>query len=289
MFCLPSAMVTELRMSQIEQRKGRGRPRVLKAAIAGGAVQALDRGLTLLEILAEEDGLTLSELGRRSGVSASTAHRILLTLESRAYVQHDMERGIWLVGVGAFKTGSAFLRNRRVASMGRTTMHGLMEASGETVNLGIEDNGEVVFISQVESHDTLRAFFRAGSRGAMHASGVGKALLAEFPEHRVRQICALRRLERFTDQTITDLARFLRELAEGRRRGWALDDEERSLGMRCVAAPIFNEHAEAIAGVSISGPSVRVTSRRLEDYGPMVRRAADEITRSIGGRLPQRG
>jgi IclR family acetate operon transcriptional repressor len=275
-------------MSQIEQRKGRGRPRSLKATIAGGAVQALDRGLTLLEILAEEDGLTLSELGRRSGVSASTAHRILLTLESHAYVQHDMERGIWLVGVGAFKTGSAFLRNRRVASMGRTTMHGLMEASGETVNLGIEDNGEVVFISQVESHDTLRAFFRAGSRGAMHASGVGKALLAEFPEHRVRQICALRRLERFTDQTITDLARFLRELAEGRRRGWALDDEERSLGMRCVAAPIFNEHAEAIAGVSISGPSVRVTSRRLEDYGPMVRRAADEITLSIGGRLPQR-
>lgn len=193
-------------MSQIEQRKGRGRPRSLKAAIAGGAVQALDRGLALLEILADEDGLTLSEASRRSGVSASTAHRILLTLESRAYVQHDMERGIWLVGVGAFKTGSAFLRNRRVASMGRATMHALMEASGETVNLGIEDNGEVVFISQVESHDTLRAFFRAGSRGAMHASGVGKALLAEFPEHRVRQICALRRLERFTEHTITDLA-----------------------------------------------------------------------------------
>lgn len=275
-------------MSLVEQRKGRGRPRSPKIAIAGGAVQALDRGLALLEILAEEDGLTLSELSRRSGVSASTVHRVLLTLESRAYVQHDMERGLWLVGVGAFKTGSAFLRNRRIASMGRTTMHGLMEASGETVNLGIEDNGEVVFISQVESHDTLRAFFRAGSRGAMHASGVGKALLAEFPEHRVRQICARHRLERFTEHTITDLARFLRELAEGRSRGWALDDEERSLGMRCVAAPIFNEHGEAIAGVSVSGPAVRVTPGKLDDYGPMVRRAADEITLSIGGRLPVR-
>lgn len=275
-------------MSLVEQRKGRGRPRSLKPALAGGAVQALDRGLSLLEILADEDGLTLSELSRRSGVSASTAHRILLTLESRAYVQHDMERGIWLVGVGAFKTGSAFLRNRRVANMGRATMHALMEASGETVNLGIEDNGEVVFISQVESHDTLRAFFRAGSRGAMHASGVGKALLAEFPEHRVRQICALRRLERFTEHTITDLGELLRELVQGRRNGWALDDEERTLGMRCVAAPIFNEHGEAIAGVSVSGPAVRVTPRKLDDYGPMVRRAADEITRSIGGRLPKR-
>lgn len=275
-------------MSAIEQRKGRGRPRSLKAAVVGGAVQALDRGLTLLEILAEEDGLTLSELSRRSGVSASTVHRILLTLESRAYVQHDMERGLWLVGVGAFKTGSAFLRNRRVASMGRAAMHALMEATGETVNLGIEDDGEVVFISQIESHDTLRAFFRAGSRGAMHASGVGKALLAEFPEHRVRQICAVRRLERFTEHTITDLGELLSELAQGRRNGWALDDEERSLGMRCVAAPIFNEHAEAIAGVSVSGPAVRVTPRKLDDYGPMVRRAADEITRSIGGRLPKR-
>ncbi|HEV7337435.1 MAG TPA: IclR family transcriptional regulator [Bosea sp. (in: a-proteobacteria)] len=275
-------------MSAIEQRKGRGRPRSLKAGVVGGAVQALDRGLTLLEILAEEDGLTLSELSRRSGVSASTVHRILLTLESRAYVQHDMERGIWLVGVGAFKTGSAFLRNRRVASMGRAAMHALMEATGETVNLGIEDDGEVVFISQIESHDTLRAFFRAGSRGAMHASGVGKALLAEFPEHRVRQICAVRRLKRFTEHTITDLGELLSELAQGRRNGWALDDEERSLGMRCVAAPIFNEHAEAIAGVSVSGPAVRVTPRKLDDYGPMVRRAADEITRSIGGRLPKR-
>ena len=275
-------------MSAIEQRKGRGRPRSLKSAVVGGAVQALDRGLTLLEILAEEDGLTLSELSRRSGVSASTVHRILLTLESRAYVQHDMERGLWLVGVGAFKTGSAFLRNRRVASMGRAAMHALMEATGETVNLGIEDDGEVVFISQIESHDTLRAFFRAGSRGAMHASGVGKALLAEFPEHRVRQICAVRRLERFTEHTITDLGELLSELAQVRRNGWAHDDEERSLGMRCVAAPIFNEHAEAIAGVSVSGPAVRVTPRKLDDYGPMVRRAADEITRSIGGRLPKR-
>lgn len=275
-------------MTLAEQRKGRGRPRSLKAHLAGGSVQALDRGLALLEILAEEDGLTLTELGRRSGVSASTVHRILLTLENRGYVLHDQERGLWLVGVGAFKTGSAFLRNRRVASMGRATMHALMEASGETVNLGIEDNGEVVFISQVESHDTLRAFFRAGSRGAMHASGVGKALLAEFPEHRVRQICAARRLERFTEHTITDLAQFVRELAEGRRRGWALDDEERTLGMRCVAAPVFNEHGEAIAGISVSGPAVRVTPRKLDSFGPMVRRAADEITLSIGGRLPGR-
>jgi IclR family acetate operon transcriptional repressor len=275
-------------MTLTDQRKTRGRPRSLKTALAGGSVQALDRGLALLAILAEEDGLTLTDLARKSGFSPSTVHRILLTLESRGFVQNDMERGYWLIGIKTFKIGSAFLRNRRVASMGRLTMRELMQATGETVNLGIEDNGEVVFISQVESHDTLRAFFRAGSRGAMHSSGVGKALLAEFPEHRIRQICGARRLERFTEKTRTDLAELLRELEESRRRGWAIDDEERTLGMRCVAAPIFNEHGEPIAGVSISGPSVRITLRKLDEFGPVVRRAADEITNSIGGHLPGR-
>lgn len=273
-------------MSLTEQRKTRGRPRSVKAAMAGGSVQALDRGLELLAILAEEDGLTLTDLARKSGFSPSTVHRILLTLEGRGFVQNDMERGYWLIGIKTFKIGSAFLRNRRVASMGRLTMRELMGKTGETVNLGIEDNGEVVFISQVESHDTLRAFFRAGSRGAMHASGVGKALLAELPEHRIRQICGLRRLERFTEKTRTDLAELMRELDDSRRRGWAIDDEERTLGMRCVAAPIFNEHGEPIAAVSTSGPSVRITLRKLDEFGPIVRRAADEITASIGGHLP---
>ena len=271
-------------MAVIEQRKGRGRPRSLKAALAPGSVQALDRGLALLAVLAEEDGLTLTELSRRSDISASTVHRLLLTLEARGFVLHDTDRGHWLVGVGAFIIGSAFLRNRRIANMGRDTMRELMAATGETVNLGIEDNGEVVFISQVESHDTLRAFFRAGSRGAIHASGVGKAILAELPEHRVRQIVGARPLVRFTGQTRTEPAVLMRELEESRRRGWALDDEERTVGMRCVAAPIFNEHGEVIAGVSISGPAVRVTVMKLDEFGPMVRRAADEITASIGGR-----
>ena len=275
-------------MTLTDQRKTRGRPRSLKAAMTGGSVQALDRGLSLLAMLAEEDGLTLTDLARKSGFSVSTVHRLLLTLESRGFVLHEIERGSWLIGVETFKIGSAFLRNRRIASMGRLTMRDLMEKTGETVNLGIEDDGEVVFISQVESHDTLRAFFRAGSRGAMHASGVGKALLAELPEHRVRQICGMRRLERFTEKTRTEFALLMRELDESRRRGWALDDEERTLGMRCVAAPIFNEHGEPIAAVSTSGPSVRITARKLDEFGPLVRRAADEITASIGGRLPKR-
>jgi len=272
-------------MSTADHRK-RGRPRSFNPAKAG-SIQALDRGLALLQLIAEADGLTLTDLAQRSGLAPSTVHRLLFTLEAHRFAMHDEERGLWLIGVDAFKTGTAFLRNRRLAGMGREVMRELMEQTGETINLGIEDNGEVVFISQIESHNTLRAFFRAGTRSLMHASGVGKALLAGFPEARVKQILYAKGLQRFTDKTRVDPTELFAELTESRERGWAIDDEERTPGMRCIAAPIYNELGETIAAVSISGPTVRLTSQRLGEFGPLVMRAADQITSSIGGVAPQ--
>jgi IclR family acetate operon transcriptional repressor len=272
---------------QGDAKKLRGRPRSLKlVSEPSSSVQAIDRALGVLAVVAESDGLTLTELSQRAGLVPSTAHRILASLQAHKFVFHDEERGLWLIGVGAFEIGTAFLRNRRLAGIGRVVMHDLMEETGETVNLGIEDGGEVVFISQVESHGALRAFFRAGSRAPIHASGVGKTLLAEMPEARVRDILYRRGLAKFTERTLIAPAALFQELAEARRRGWAVDDEERNPGMRCVAAPIFNEYGEAIAGVSISGPTVRMTAERVAELGPLVKRAAEEITNSIGGHAP---
>lgn len=272
-----------------EAKKLRGRPRSLKlAAEPAGSVQAIDRGLGVLAIIAASDGLTLTDLAQRAGLAPSTAHRILASLEAHKFVFHDEERGLWLIGVAAFEVGTAFLRNRRLAGIGRIVMHELMERTGETVNLGIEDGGEVVFISQVESHGALRAFFRAGSRAAIHASGVGKALLGEMTEPRVREILYKRGLAKFTERTLVAPADLFQELAAIKKRGWAVDDEERNLGMRCVAAPIFNEYGEAIAGVSVSGPTVRITPERALELGPLVKRAAEEITASIGGHAQRR-
>jgi IclR family acetate operon transcriptional repressor len=273
--------------NNVEHSRKRGRPRSFNPG-KGGSIQALDRGLALLRVVAEADGLTLTDLAQRSGLAPSTVHRLLFTLEAHNFVVHDEERGHWQIGVDAFKTGNAFLRNRRLAGMGRETMRLLMEQTGETVNLGIEDDGEVVFISQVESHNTLRAFFRAGSRSLMHASGVGKALLAGFSEARVQQILYAKGLQRFTEKTFVDPTALFSELSASRERGWAVDDEERTLGMRCVAAPIYNELGETIAAVSMSGPAVRITSQRLGEFGPIVMRAADQITSSIGGVVPRR-
>ncbi len=264
-------------------RRPRGRPRVLHEVAGANTVQALDRAITLLRVISSADGLTLTELSHRIGMAPSTAHRLLTTLEQNGFVEIVPQSGEWVVGVEAFRTGAAFLRRRKIATIGRTVMRDLMESCGETVNLGIEDGDDVVFISQVETHEPIRAFFRPGTRSPLHASGIGKALLAQMPDGRVRRILQKRGLPAFTEHTIADTARLFEELARIRKLGWALDNEERTLGMRCVAAPIYNEYGEAIAGISISGPTVRMPEARLGELGPMVARAASAITKSIGG------
>lgn len=270
----------------VEMRRTRGRPRNPVTLAPAPNVQALDRALALLELVAGADGLTLTEISQRAGMAPSTAHRLLTTLEGRGFVQMLTTSGEWVVGVEAFRTGTAFLRRTKPADMGRTVMRDLMESCGETVNLGIAEDDVIVFISQVETHEAIRAFFRPGTRSPMHASGIGKALLAQLPEERVRRILQRTGLAKFTPRTLIDPKSLAADLAGVRRRGWAIDNEERTPGMRCVAAPIFNEYREAVAGISVSGPAVRMTDERLGELGPQVVRAADSITVSIGGQRP---
>ena len=151
-------------------------------------------------------------------------------------------------------------------------MHALMAETSETANLAIADGGQVVFLSQVETHEPIRAFFRPGTRGPIHASGIGKALLAYHRPRRWRGSCGSRGSRPSPPRTITDPGRLAEELARIRAQGWAVDDEERTEGMRCIAAPIFNEFREAVAGVSISGPMVRMARSGLRRPGARGRR-----------------
>jgi IclR family acetate operon transcriptional repressor len=252
-----------------------------------GSVQALDRGLALLEIIAQADGLSLTSIAQRAGIAASTAHRILATLKAAGFVQCDESRGGYLIGVKAFKIGSAFLRNRKLVDVARGVLRDLMAAGDETANLGIENDGYVVFVSQLESHHAIRAFHRPGARGPMHASSLGKAMLAWLPEAGVAEILDRVGLPRLTDRTLIDREALIADLALTRERGWAVDDQEKADGMRCAGAPVFNEHGEVIGALSVSGPAVRMTHERLGELGPLVKRAAAELTDRVGGVAPK--
>lgn len=267
------------------EKRGRGRPRGPDHAPAP-SVQALDRALDMLDVIAARDGAPLGEIAAAAALPASTAHRILATLERRGYARADAETGLWSIGVGAYTVGQAFVRSRKVEALARPAMRALMEGSGETVNLGVLEGREVVFLAQVECAAPLRAYFRPGRRGPAHASGIGKALLAQAEPDAVARLFAAAPPERFTPATLTDPRALAAELARTRARGWALDDEEHTAGMRCVAAAVFDDRAEAVAGVSLSGPTVRVDDAALARLSTLTLDAADAVTRAIGGRRP---
>jgi IclR family acetate operon transcriptional repressor len=273
-------------METVEKRQ-RGRPRSFNGPAENSSVQSLDRALRILAIVADGDGLSLSEVASASGLAASTAYRMLTTLEGHGMVEFDRTDQLWSIGVETYRMGSAFLRRRKLVDRARIVMQDLMEKTGETANLGVAEDDCVVFVSQVETHQAIRAFFRPGTRSPFHASGIGKAILAHLPGERVAAIVRKAGLEAYTPKTLAEAPALAHDLDQIRMRGFSIDDEERYPGMRCIAAPVFNEFGEPVAGVSISGPTVRVAVERLTEIGPLVREAASEITRMIGGKLPR--
>ncbi|MCQ0093437.1 HTH-type transcriptional regulator BhcR [Roseovarius sp. M141] len=267
-------------MAQEPRRKGR--PKSFYDKPAQGVIQSLDRALDVLDLLAAQPGLTLTEIANELAQSPATMHRVLGTLEARNFVEADRHNQTWWIGAMAFRLGSAFLRRSDLVERSRPMMRDLMEKTGETSNLGIEMNGNVMFVSQVETHETIRAFFPPGTQSPMHASGIGKALLSHFTPERLAGLFRDGRLEAFTRNTMTSPDGLKAELARTRARGWAFDNEEKTVGMRCVAAPIINMFGEVIAGISVSGPTQRMTETRIHSIAAQVQSAAQELSRSLG-------
>lgn len=266
--------------------RARGRPRSFHASSDNTVIQSLDRAMGVLKVVAAGNGQSLTEVAGLSGQSVSTAYRILITMEKHGVVEFDEPRQLWHIGLEAFRIGSHFLGRTRILEQSRPVMQQIMAETGETANLAIIDQGEVIFVSQVETHEPIRAFFRPGTRGPVHASGIGKALLAFLPEPQIAAILKNHALDAFTPNTIVSREALIAEMETIRARGWSIDNEERTLGMRCIAAPIFNQFGEAVAGISISGPAVRVTPERDAEYGRIVSAAARKVTRSVGGDAP---
>lgn len=271
---------------EMTEKRSRGRPRLHDGPTNGGGVQTVDRAANVLRLVSETDGQSLSEIAEAASLPASTVYRLLTTLQAHRMVEFDEHRQLWYVGLETFRMGAAYLRRRKLAERGRAVMRTLQIETGETANLAVNDDEGVVFVSQVETHEPIRAFFRPGTRGDYHSSGIGKAILAYFDETKV-EVIANRGLEKFTEFTLSDLESLKADLAATRTRGYSIDNEERHMGMRCVAVPIFNEYSEPIGGISVSGPSVRVTPEKDDVFGPLVRDAAQEITDLTGGRWPE--
>ena len=257
-------------------------------ARAAGHAQALSRGLAMMEFLASTPGgATLTALSAALALPAPTVHRLIGTLEDAGYVQSG-EDGRFRIGVRAFRVGSAFLEHRNLVAEALPRLERLTESSGETANLAVIDNGAAVFVAQVPCRELMRMNARLGARAPLHASGVGKAMLAAMPARDVDEILGRGPLARYTGHTLVSRPALAGALAASAERGYAIDDEEHAAGLRCVAAAITDESGRPWAAVSLAGPTSRLPQERLAELGERVRDAARDITAALGG-LPRGG
>lgn len=207
-----------------------------------------------------------------------------MTLHQRGLVGHDADAGLWTIGAGLFRIGAAYLRVRKLPEIARPIIRALLIDVEETVNVSMLDGNELVCVAQAESHAPVRAFFRLGRRLPIHASAAGKAILAAGDEAMQAALVGPPPFERFTANTRCTRAVLAKDVAATRERGWAIDDEEHTLGMRCVSAVILNESAEPAGALSISAPTVRMPSQTVFELGAKVRQAAATLSGLYSGK-----
>lgn len=255
-----------------------------------GGVQSVDRALSILETLAEDDeGYRLSDLAVRTGLSASTVHRLLATLESRRFVQFDRAESKWHVGVRSFTVGASFARRRNFSAQAIPYLRKLRDLTRETANLAMVDDEFIIMLTRMESREIMRSLTQVGGRVAMVTSGVGKAVLATYSDEDVGAVIRHHGMPRLTEKSIVRPSDLFKELERIRKQGYALDDEEACMGLRCIAAVVYNDCAEPLAAISVSGMTSRMTEDRLPEIGQIVREVAGELTVALGGRMPASG
>ena len=241
------------------------------------AVRSLERAFDLLEHLADAGGeMALSELTEVSGLPMPTIYRLMRTLVNHGYARQAPSKR-YALGPRLIRLGET--SSRLLGGWARPVLARLVDEVGETANMALLEGDSVVYVAQVPSRHSMRMFTEVGRRVQAHSTGVGKALLAQLPIETAHALVTRTGLAAHTQHTITDVTTLMRELELTRRRGYALDNEEQELGVRCVAVPL--PRAPALSAISVSGPSGRLTHAVVEDVVPVMRRAAERLARDL--------
>src|SRR5271165_3370869 len=220
---------------------------------------AVERALAMLEAVAQEsEGLSNAEISRKLQIPKSSASYILRTLESRNYLTRDEESGKYRVGLKILSLSRGALSGLDVRGVALPIMRHLTHQTGLTCHLAILDGPDAVYIEKVEPEGFIRMDTWVGRRMRVHATSVGKALVAHISQDRLEEILDKSGMEKRTPKTITTLPRLLKELEKVRSQGYAVDDEENNLGARCVGAPEFRGRAHIGAGLGLTGTAQAV-------------------------------
>ena len=221
---------------------------------SGGLVQSVDRALSILEVLARDGEAGVTDIAADLGVHKSTAFRLLATLEAHRLVEQDGDRGRYRLGVGNLRLAGATTARLDLVQEARPVCRQLAADTGETVNITVRAETSALYLDQVAGSSALQSHNWVGQHIPLHATSNGKVLLSELDEAQLKK--AVRELPRYTDQTVTSMAKLLADLDHVREQGYAVAVDELETGLTAVAAPIRNAHGDVIASISVSGPTL---------------------------------
>jgi len=258
-------------------------------------VGVVGKVLRILEALdGSPTGLQLREVAEQTGVNKSTAYRFLAHLENEGYLFRD-DAGAYIVGPKLARLGAGVAYHATLRRLSRPTLASLLKKTKETVNLGVLDGHEVLYLDVMESPHTFRMVSQPGMHRPLSCTALGKAILAFLPTEQQEELLSTLTFKRITRRTIGNLPRLKKELARTAQQGYALDDQETDLGARCVAAPILDESGKVAGAISVSGPATRISRGRIRAFASAVKNGARIISmrldhsRTIGvfaGRMP---
>ena len=250
---------------------------------------AVERALGMLEAVAQApDGLRNAEISRKLQIPKSSASYILRTLEKQNYLNRDAQSGRYRVGLKILSLSRGALSGIDVREVALPIMRHLVEKTNLTCHLAILDGPEAVYIEKVEPTGFIRMDTWVGRRMRVHATSVGKALVAHIPQERLEKMIADRAMEKRTTKTITTLPRLLKELEKVRAQGYAVDDEENNLGARCLGAPVFDQQGHIEASLGLSGTINQVNAQTMPRIIEALKDAARHISMQLGYRAPRR-
>jgi DNA-binding IclR family transcriptional regulator len=250
---------------------------------------AVERALAMLESVAQEaEGLSNAEISRKLQIPKSSASYILRTLEKQGYLSRNPETGKYRVGLKVLSLSRGALSGIDVREVALPIMRHLMQKTNLTCHLAILDGPVAVYIEKVEPEGFIKMDTWVGRRMPVHATSVGKALVAHIPRERLEKMLAERGMEKRTPKTMTTLPRLLKDLEKVREQGYAVDDEENNLGARCLGAPVFNQTGTIEASVGLSGTINQVNSQTMPRIVEHLKDAARHLSMQLGYRVPQR-
>jgi DNA-binding IclR family transcriptional regulator len=246
-------------------------------------IQSVERALTILSLFNEHaTELKITDISKQMGLSKSTLHSLLKTLQLHGYIDQNPENGKYRLGMKLVERGHFVVGSMDIRQKAKSWLTELSQQTGQTTHLGILDGHEGVYIEKIEGKLAAIAYSRIGRRLPVHATAIGKVLIAWLDEKLLDNLLDGYQYTRFTPSTIESREALMNALAQTRVQGYALDSEENEQGVRCVAVPVWNHESRVIAALSLSTLTSRVDDDELTRFRLLLEEAGLQLSKSLG-------